>query len=192
MTGENKEAEVLAKGDKEMWNIRWLIEETFFSEFTNPAVLDLPGFNYDKTVHDRSRELLKKFFETEDIEEKEKILKAYNHAAFQHHKKIKEEFLSSLEREHDIVIGYLSVADVIGHLNYGNKTMMHLIYDDLDEIAGKARERADKMIVLSDHGMKSLGRFGDHNTYGFWATSWESKLNNPKITDFKEIILAKK
>jgi len=191
MTGENKEKEVLAKGDKEMWNTRWPIEETFFSQFNNPAVLDLPGFSYDKKVHDRSRELLKKYFQSKDQSEKDDLKKQYNKDAFDHHRNIKEEFISAINEDHDFVLGYFSLADVIGHLNFGNKTMMGLIYKDLEGISAKASEKSDKIIILSDHGMFDLGGgFGDHSEYGFYSTSWESGIENPKITDFKDIILS--
>lgn len=192
MTGENKEAEILAKGDKEMWNTRIPIEETFFSEFKDPHVIDLPGFNYDLKVHERSRELLKAFFETKDEGEKAEILKEYNKDAFDHHRLVKDEFLKELEAGHDFVLGYFSAADVIGHLNFGNNVMMKMIYKDLDELAVRIHELTDDCVVLSDHGMEAIGRFGDHSKYGFWSTSWQSGLNNPKITEIKEAILSRR
>ena len=63
LTGKNKEKEVLKEG-KEMWHVRWKDEETFLKSFEKFTVLDLPGYSYDKDVHDESRRLLKKFFET--------------------------------------------------------------------------------------------------------------------------------
>jgi hypothetical protein len=76
------------------------------------------------------------------------------------------------------------VADVVGHLNFGNKMMMKMIYKDLDEIAGMIK---DGFIVLSDHGMEKVGIFGDHSNYGFWSTDYED-IGSPKITDFASII----
>lgn len=189
MTGVNKEAEVLARGGKDMWNVKFSLKHTVFSEFKNPFILDLPGFNYDTAVHEKSRTLLKKFFETDDAEEKKKIRSQYNKAAFDHHRKIKQEFLSALEGDYDLVLGYFSLADAIGHLNFGNKTMMKLIYEDFDELAGTTRDNADKTLVLSDHGMKPVGVFGDHSDYGFWSTSWRTNMKNPKITDFRNILV---
>src|SRR3989338_6208916 len=90
ITGKNKEKEVLAEGNKEMWDKKWPVKETFFSNFKNPFVLDLPGYSYDTNVHGQSRKLLKNFFETEDEVEKEKIRQKYNKDAFEHHKKVKE------------------------------------------------------------------------------------------------------
>ena len=187
MTGQNKEDEILAKGDKEMWNTKIPLEQTFFSDFKNPKIIDLPGYSYDKDVHDKSRHLLKNYFETND---KEKVLAEYNKDAFEHHKNVKKEFLEALDAGHDFVLGYFSVADVIGHLNFGNKDMMQSIYKELDELAGQIQEKADALLILSDHGMKAVGRFGDHSNYGFWSFDKELKLQNPKITDFAKIILS--
>ena len=95
MTGKNKESEILAKGDKEMWNVRIDHKDTFFSNFKNPCVIDLPGYNYDLEQHNRERELLKSFFDVENEDEKHKILKQYNEHAFAHHRDVKERFLEA-------------------------------------------------------------------------------------------------
>jgi hypothetical protein len=184
MTGENKEREVLADGDKEMWGKRWDIGDTLFSRFSNPAVLDLPGFSYDTDVHDRSRELLKAYFDTDDEDEKKNIRSVYNGDAFEHHKYVREEFTKAIEGDHDFVLGYFSLADVVGHLNFGNKTMMKMIYKEMDEIVSNV---GGKVIVLSDHGMKAIGYFGDHSEYGFWSTNFRD-MGTPRITDFRTFI----
>ncbi|KYC53476.1 MAG: hypothetical protein AMQ22_00266 [Candidatus Methanofastidiosum methylothiophilum] len=185
MTGENKEKEILKLGDKEMWNARFDIKETFFYNFQSPKIIDLPGFSYDKKIHEEERELLKAYFSTDSTEEKNKIRNDYNAHAFSHHREIKNQFLDAMKGDHDFLLGYFSIADVIGHLNFGNSLMMKMIYKDLDEIA---KEIKQNHIVLSDHGMKAIGQFGDHSEYGFWSTSFKD-LNNPKITDFSKIIV---
>ncbi len=192
MTGENKEKEILAKGDKEMWNTRIPLEKTFFSQFDSPKILDLPGYNYDLGVHEKSRKLLKSFFDAKSDAEKERIRKEYNKDAFEHHKTVRKRFLGALGEDRDFVLGYFSVADVVGHLNFGNDLMMKMIYRELDELAAKVRETADRVLVLSDHGMKAIGRFGDHSGYGFWSTNWDAGLDSPRITDMKDSILALK
>ncbi len=194
ITGKNKEKDVLKDGDKEMWDKKWPLEQTFFSEFRNPVVLDLPGYSYDKEVHDKSRELLKNYFEARDKKEKDNIRKQYNKDAFEHHRKIKKEFFKALEQgysKHELVLGYFSVADVIGHLNFGNTAMMKMIYKDLDEIAEKISKKGE-LIILSDHGMKAIGMFGEHSTYGFWSTNFKAGLKNPGITDFYKLIISLK
>ncbi len=184
MTGKNMEKEILAKGDKEMWNTRIELKDTFFNRFRNPKIIDLPGFNYAREQHEQERVLLKNYFDAKSDEEKNKIRTVYNNLAFEHHRRIKQEFGEALNGNHDFVLGYFSIADVIGHLNFGNRTMMKMIYKDLDEIAGTIE---DSFIVLSDHGMEKIGIFGDHSNYGFWSTDFED-LGNPRITDFAGII----
>ncbi len=192
MTGMNKESEVLVDGNTEMWNKRWATEETFFSEFANPLVLDLPGYSYDLDAHERSRKLLREFFETENDEKKKEIRKAYNDDAFAHHRKVKDEFLAALKEDHDLVLGYFSVVDVIGHLNFGNKVLMKMLYSEMEDIYSQIMKIPDvKVLVISDHGMQTIGMFGDHSEYGFWSTNFEY-LDNPKITDVKDVILKHK
>ncbi len=187
MTGKNREEEILAKGDKEMWNTKWPLKETFFSKFEKPHIIDLPGFNYDTDQHHKQRELLKSFFETEDSSKKEEIRSKYNKLAFDHHKEIKEEFLESLDKDYDFLLGYFGLADLVGHLSFGNNSLMKMIYQDLDEIGKVANKKVDKLLVLSDHGMKAQGQFGDHSSYGFWSTNF-GDLDNPKIIDFADIL----
>ncbi len=184
MTGKNMEKEILAKGDKEMWNTRLDIDNTFFSHFENPKIIDLPGFNYDKSQHEQERMFLKNYFDSKDEDGKKNIKTKYNNITFEHHRKIKQEFISALKGGYDFLLGYFSIADVIGHLNFGHKTMMKIIYRDLDDIAHIIK---DNHIILSDHGMEKVGIFGDHSNYGFWSTSFED-FKTPKITDFANII----
>ena len=187
-TGQNREKDVLADGNREMWDKKWPIEETFFSNFKSPVVIDLPGFSYSLEAHQRSRELLKKFFEVEG-EEKEKVRKQYNEDAFTHHRKIKEQFLKALDEDHDFVLGYFSVIDVIGHLNFGNKMLMRMLYREMDDLAKLAATKTDKLLILSDHGMTGVGMFGDHSTYGFWSTNWKD-LETPRITDIGKFLIS--
>lgn len=184
MTGKNMEREIVSKGDKEMWNIKLDLKDTFFNNFENPKIIDLPGFTYSKEQHEIERKLLKEYFDSQTEEEKKSIRATYNNLAFEHHKRIKQEFIAALQGNYDFVLGYFSVADVIGHLNFGSKTIMKMIYKDLDEIAGTID---DTYIVLSDHGMERIGMFGDHSNYGFWSTNFKD-LKNPRITDFSGII----
>jgi hypothetical protein len=185
MTGINMEQEILALGDNGMWNARIEPKRTLFSKFVNPAIIDLPGYNYETLHHEEERNLLKKFFDAQHHSEKESVRESYNRLAFDHHKKIKNDFTKALRESHDLVLGYFSIADVIGHLNFGNAFLMRMIYHDLDEIAGGIDS---PFLVVSDHGMKPIGFFGDHSSYGFWS-SGEYDLGEPKITDFKKIIL---
>ena len=88
LTGQNKEKEATALGDKEMWNFKVNTEDTFLNNI-NAKVIDLPTYNYETKHHEKERKLMKDFFE--DKGDSEKIKKEYNVMAFEHHKKIKEE-----------------------------------------------------------------------------------------------------
>src|SRR5665811_45365 len=116
MTGKNMEKKILAKGDKEMWNTKIDIKDTFFNMFKNPKTIDLPGFNYSLEQHEKERELLKKYFDTDNEQEKKEIRTKYNNVAFEHHRNVKQEFEKALKGDHDFVLGYFSIADVVGHL----------------------------------------------------------------------------
>ncbi len=189
LTGKNKEHEILALGDKGMWNYSLSREETFLRYFSKAKVIDLPGYNYDLDEHKASRELLKRFFTTEDKDMKAKIKKEYNERAFAHHKKVKKEFLEAVNQDYDIVIGYFAVGDVIGHLNFGNQIMMRMIYKEFDDIAKEAALKSDFLLIMSDHGMQAVGEFGDHSNYGFWSTSKNLNLIRPKITELGKVLV---
>ena len=178
---KNMEKEVLKLGDEKMWYFK--VDKTFFSG-KKVKIIDLPGFSYEKEQHEKERLLLKEFFEKEG-KEAEEVKKEYNKNSFEHHKKIKKEFFSAIKQDFEVVIGYFSLADVIGHLNFGNTALMKMIYSDLDEIAKIAKEYGE-LLILSDHGMEAIGSFGDHSEQGFW--SCKKDLGTPKITDFGKII----
>ncbi|MFH1850255.1 MAG: hypothetical protein ABH879_08825, partial [archaeon] len=130
-TGKNQESRVLADG-REMWNVRFDVKDTFFSGYKSPKIIDLPGFSYDLKAHEKSRQLLKAYFESSDPDGKESIRKKYNDDAFSHHRKISSEFLKALKDGQDFLLGYFSLIDVIGHLNFGNRLMMKTIYREFD------------------------------------------------------------
>jgi len=182
ITGMNKEKEVLKDGKFEMWNKKWNINETFFKKYRNPKIIDLPGFSYDLKAHENSRKLLKKFFEAKTGDDL-KVREECNEDAFKHHRKVKKEFLESLDEDYDFVLGYFSLIDIIGHLNFGSHALMKMIYKEFDELAGILRKKGFKLFILSDHGMKEVNYFGYHSEYGFWSSNFSVNLNKPKITE---------
>ncbi len=189
MTGENKEEEILIDGDKEMWSKKWDLSDTFFSKFKSPVVLDLPGYSYDLKVHEKSRKLLKNYFQTDDEARKIAIVAEYNNDALEHHNEVKSKFYIDLYGDHDFILAYFSVIDVIGHLRFGQNVLMRLLYANVDEMCAniKKNQPESRIIVLSDHGMKAVGRFGDHSSYGFWSTNWKD-LGSPRITEIAGLI----
>ena len=65
---------------------------------------------------------------------------------------------------------------------------MKLIYKELEDITTRTKKKAEKILVISDHGMKAVGRFGDHSNYGFWSLNFKIDLKTPKITEMRNLI----
>ncbi len=165
LTGKNLEKEILKLG-KNLWKFKLKPEQTFFRFFEKWKAIDVPALTYKLEKHERERKALKDYFDG-----KVKV-KDYDKIVFEIHKENKKEFFEALEKDFDIVMGYFDLADAIGHLSFGIKPKMKLIYKELDRIAEKVRKIAEKVLIVSDHGMKAIGRYGDHSNYGFWSSNF--------------------
>jgi hypothetical protein len=169
LSGKNQEKRILA--EKEIWKFRLRPEETFFSKFKKHIAIDVPGYTQDMEQHNKERQAMKDFFADKiKIEDYDKIV-------FEHHNKIKQKFFESLEQDYDVVMGYFNAADVIGHLSFGLKPKMKIIYKEMDDIVKKTYEKADELLVISDHS--------DH---GFWSFNREIKLEKPEPMEFYDIL----
>ncbi len=181
LSGINREAEILALGNDKMWDFKQDVKDTFFNEKSYQA-FDIPGFNSNLEQHKKERQGMKDFFD------KKITVEEFDEIVYAHYRKIKEKYLEALEGDYDLVMGYFGAGDVIGHLSFGVESKMKIIYKEFDDIAKRTQEVADKLLIISDHGMQAIGRFGDHSTYGFWSLNYETDMKNPKITDFNKII----
>jgi len=182
LAGKNLEERILKMG-KNFWKFQLDPSETFFSKFKKWKAIDVPGFTYKYENHKREREALKAYFEDKiSVEEHDAI-------AFENHRENKEELFEALKKDYEIVMGYFALADTIGHLSFGVKPKMKLIYKELDDIAKKVRKKVDKVLIVSDHGMKAIGRYGDHSNYGFWSFSEKVEFCVIKTTEaFKKLL----
>jgi len=178
LTGKNMEKKIPIKGQ---WKFNLKVSETFFSFFNSYKAIDVPGFSFKQKPHEKERKLLKGFFNDENT------IEDYDEVVWKIHEKNKLEFLNSLE-DLDIIMGYFNLADAIGHLSFGNEKKMRDIYEELESITRKVKKNENFILVISDHGMKAVGRFGDHTNNGFYSTNKKLNLKEPKITDFYEII----
>ena len=182
LAGKNLEKRILALGKKNLWKFKLKPEETFLIKFKRWKVIDLPGLTYKVKNHQKERELLKLFFE-QKIE-----VDDYDRVIFDHHRENKKEFFTALKSKYEILIGYFALADAIGHLSFGIKSKMKLIYEELDDIAKKVKKITNTLLIISDHGMKAIGRYGDHSGYGFFSLNKNIKLKNPKVTELRKVI----
>lgn len=182
LTGKNMEAKIPIKGQ---WEFQLKREETFLRLFRNPKTIDIPAYSYKQENHKEERQLLKAYFnENATIEE-------YDQLIWKNHEKNKKEFLNSLER-HDLLMVYFNLADAIGHLSFGVYTKMKRVYDELENLAGELKNADKFTLIISDHGMKAIGRYGDHTMNGYYSTNRKLNLHLPKITDFHKTIKSAK
>ena len=183
LTGRNMESEV----KEDLWTFKVKPEQTFLKKFKNSKAIDLPAFSYGEE-HRQERELLKEFFVGSSSES---IIETYNQIAWKNHKKTKKIFFEELKKNHDLLIGYFALSDVIGHLNFGSLKTMENVYQELNELAYQTKkiQPAEKILITSDHGMKEVGRFGDHTMAGFYSLNFDAKISRkPKITEFYDLI----
>ncbi len=186
LAGKNMEKTILST--KNLWQFKLKKEETFLKHFDNPLAIDLPGYNQDMEQHKKERRAMKDYLDKKiSIEEYDKIV-------FDHHKRVKDVFFNTLDKgENDLIFVYFNAADVIGHMSFGIIPKMRIIYKEMDDIAKSVKERGiEKLLIISDHGMKAIGRFGDHSDHGFWSLPFDAHLENPKPMDFYNIILKMK
>jgi hypothetical protein len=181
LASENLEKEILSS--QNMWSFKLPLERTFFSRFEKYLALDVPGFSQDVEFHKREREMLAKTIE--DLS----LVREYDAMVLKHHNEIKEKLFSALDEDYELIMAYFDTADMIGHVSFGINAKMRIIYKELESIARDVAKRADHLLILSDHGMKAVGRFGDHSSYGYWATNLDVDWKQPKITELAQLFL---
>ena len=179
LSGKNMEARIPVETQ---WEFKLSHEETFFKFFDNYAAIDVPAFSLKDKNHAEERRLLKGYFDDEATVEE------YDSAVWKNHEENKKDFFNAHGR-FDLVMGYFDLADAIGHLSFGIPEKMKTVYHELEKIAEEVKSSfEDLVLIISDHGMKAVGRYGDHSRNGFYSTNTRLRLNSPKITDFYNLI----
>jgi hypothetical protein len=182
MTGKNMEARIPIEGQ---WKFQVNKEETFLRFFKNPKTIDVPAYSYKQEHHKKERQLLKAYFnENATIEEYDKLI-------WKNHQENKKEFLNTLGK-HGLLMAYFNLADAIGHLSFGIYTKMKKVYTELEDLAGELKNSEHLTLIISDHGMKAIGRYGDHTMNGYYSTNKTLNLHLPKITDFHKTMKSAK
>lgn len=177
LSGKNMEAKIPIETQ---WEFKLEPEETFLRFFNTYKAVDVPAFSL-KQCHVEERKLLKQYFnEKSTVEE-------YDAIVWKNHKENKKEFFSFLDK-FELVMGYFNLADAIGHLSFGVPKKMREVYDELEEMAKEVKNSDEFILVISDHGMKAIGRYGDHTKNGFYSANQRLALNFPRITDFYYIL----
>ena len=177
LTGKNMESQIPLKTQ---WEFKVKPEQTFLNFFGKSKTIDVPAFSH-KPSHTKERELLKGYFEEKaTVEEFDEIV-------WKIHEENKKEFLNAVGK-FDLLMGYFNLADSIGHLSFGIAEKMAKVYQELDQLAEKVKDSDDSVLIISDHGMEAVGRYGDHNQNGFYSFNQKFGLNLPKVTSFYDLI----
>jgi hypothetical protein len=178
LTGKNMEPKIPLKTQ---WEFKLKPEQTFLKFSNKYKTIDLPAFSH-KPSHTKERKLLKGYFEEKST------IEEYDKHVWKTHEENKTEFFEALNN-FDLLLGYFNLADSIGHLSFGIEEKMTKVYQELDDLAKKVMESVeDTILIISDHGMKPIGRYGDHNQNGFYSFNKNLGLNMPKITSFYDLI----
>jgi predicted AlkP superfamily pyrophosphatase or phosphodiesterase len=126
--------------------------------------------------------LLKAYFDQEATVEE------FDALVWKIHEENKKEFFASMG-QYDFLMGYFNLADSIGHLSFGADEKMKRVYEELEGLAKEVKNSSgDFILIISDHGMKAIGKFGDHSDNGFFSVNKKLGLVLPKITDFYNLI----
>ena len=177
LTGKNMESQIPLKTQ---WEFKVKTEQTFLNSFDNYKTLDVPAFSH-KSSHIQERELLKGYFQ-------EKVtVEEFDDIVWKIHEENKKEFLSAIGK-YNLLFGYFNLADSIGHLSFGIEEKMAKVYQELNQLAKRIKDSDESILIISDHGMEAIGRYGDHSKNGFYSFKQKKGLNLPKITSFHEMI----
>ena len=178
LTGRNMEAIIPVEGQ---WNFKLETKETFLRFFDSIEAIDLPAYSLREKNHEEERRLLKGYFDNAaSIEDYDKVV-------WKNHKENRKLLFQSLGK-FDLVLSYFDLADAIGHLSFGILSKMKQVYEELENLAKQVKEMDDFTLIVSDHGMKAVGRYGDHSRNGFYSLNKTVGLNVPKITDFYQLM----
>jgi hypothetical protein len=178
LTGKNLEKQIPIKTQ---WTFKVSPEQTFLKFFKTHKTIDVPAFSFKQKNHAQERKLLKGYFEEKaTVEEYDKVV-------WKNHEENKKDFFSAVGK-FDLVMGYFNLADAVGHLSFGITEKMAEIYYELDKMAEEIKDSDNFVLVISDHGMKQVGRYGDHSRNGFYSFNHKLELNMPRIIDFYNLI----
>ncbi len=160
--------------------------KTIFENVDKSVALNVPTYNWNWDY--RAAYFLKK-----SIENPEGIGRKFEEYIYQTFEKERRDFWNAFKTgDWNLIMAYTKMCDHLGHLYGGNLPKLEKAYIVLDRFAqeiANAINQDDILLIVSDHGMKPLGRFGEHSDHGFYSCNRKLDLETPRITDFFEIIL---
>lgn len=92
------------------------------------------------------------------------------------------------QKEYELIFGYTSGLDLVGHIAYENPALQMRAYEEMDEFVGELRKdlRADdELVLISDHGLQD----GVHTNEAMVAST-DAKIVEriDSVLDFRRVI----
>jgi len=91
-------------------------------------------------------------------------------------------------REYELVFGYTSGLDLIGHVSYDVPALQESAYDELDNFVGEVRSdlgSGDELVLISDHGLQD----GVHTAEAMIAGTSDQLVENvDSVANFRPVI----
>lgn len=176
----------IIKGDinkkiKDAWKLNKQTK-TIFDFFKKSKAINVPTYNTDGY---KERGLVVEFVLGNPIESIKKIEQDFQ--------KTRKELLKNLNK-YELIMAWFQISDLWGHKYRGDLSKMYEVYKKLDNLTKEVKKRFNGWIlIISDHGMKKIGKYGDHTDikYGYYSSNIKLGLKNPKITEFYKLIIKK-
>lgn len=149
---------------------------TIFEEIPDSVAIDIPGYTQNTFIQ--------RAFEGLKFDKGIEVALRDARAEFEYRK---SKFFRELEEEHKLVMVHFQYPDIVQHLVNEESEKEREAYAEIDNLAKRIKERCneDRVLFCSDHGLWN----GDHRKEAFWSTNFDIDLQNPKITEFHDIIV---
>ena len=181
LSGKNMEEEIPTETEPQ-WAFKLNPENTFLPFYETYTTIDVPAFSLKQGNHLKERRLMRKYFYDEATVEE------FDDIVWRNHDENKKEFFKALSN-HDLVMGYFDLADAIGHISFGVPKKMKDVYIELEYLAKEVQSSLDdRILIVSDHGMRPRGRYGEHYEHGFYSINSKLLFGSPKLTTFYDYL----
>jgi len=165
---------------KDYWRKKHIA--TIFDIIKDSIAISVPTWNEDRVYQLIRKELVMAIGDKKRMKNLEKLLlRDFN-------KKKRLLFTTIKRKKYNLVFCYFITLDTIGHMYRGDLGKMKRFYQLFDGMVKQLRETFQgRIIIISDHGMKKVGNYGDHSRYAF--CSFNFFVERPKsIVDMFHII----
>ena len=106
-------------------------------------------------------------------------------------KEVWDELNSAFDYGYDLTWAYVYGTDIFGHIdfNHGYPRQVTKVKEEVIDKTMNRMDEDDKLVIISDHGMKEEDGVGVHRPPGWLATSWETEdlpQNPPEVRKWLE------